>query len=329
MSFPKKRFGSKINKLELTEKIKKFALEEAGFDLVGVSFSSLPEFYAEALEKWIAQGFAGSMDYMTRGGAKRADPKNILPDVASVISFAVNYFHPEDPKPQNKKSGKVAQYAYGRDYHRVIEKKLKKVSAYIRQIAGDGAQIKTYVDTGPILEKAFARESGLGFFGKNTNIITRPFGSWVFLASLVTNLELAADEPHTGSCGSCRICLDACPTGALLGNYEMDATRCISYLTIEAKEAPSPELQSKMGEWVFGCDICQTVCPYNFRAKTTRHEDLFPHKIAGSWVDIQQIETMISKEEFAQTFQGSPVKRPKHQGMLRNAKIVAKNAVVV
>ena len=313
----------------LTEKIKKFAVEEAGFDLVGISAASLPDFHAQALEKWIAEGYAGTMDYMVRDGVRRADPKTILPSAKSVISLAVNYYHPEDPKPQNEPSGKVAQYAYGRDYHKVIEKKLKQFSKYIREIAGESAEVKAYVDTGPILEKAFAQQAGLGFFGKNTNIITRHYGSWVFLASLVTNLELTADEPHLGACGSCRICIDACPTDALLENYQMDATKCISYLTIESKTEPSAELREKMGEWAFGCDICQQVCPYNFRAKTTKHEDLYPHKIAGSWIPLEKIQSAETDEQFAAQFQGSPVKRPKRQGMARNAKIVMKNSLVV
>ncbi len=315
--------------MELTQKIKKYALEEAGFDLIGITSAELPEFHGAALQKWISNGYAGSMDYMDKPGVDRSNPKTILPSARSVISLAVNYFHPDDPKPADKKMGKVAKYAYGRDYHKVIEKKLKKLSTYIHETSGTDTETKAYVDTGPILEKAFAQRAGLGFFGKNTNIITRNFGSWIFLASLVTNLELAADEPHTGSCGSCRICIDACPTDALLGNYEMDATRCISYLTIEAKSEPAPELKEKMGEWVFGCDICQTVCPYNFRAKVTVHQDLFPNRIAGSWVDLEKAQTVSTQEEFISIYQGSPVKRPKLEGMKRNAKIAAKNAAVV
>jgi len=309
---------------ELTEKIKKYALEEAGFDLVGVTGALLPEFHAKAVEKWIEKGRAGTMDYMVRSGARRADAKTVLPSAVSVISFAINYHHPEDPKPEGEAAGKVAQYAYGRDYHKVIEKKLKKMAAYVREIGGPETEARGYVDTGPLLEKGFAQQAGLGFFGKNTNIITRHFGSWVFLASLVTNLELEHDEPHAGACGSCRICIDACPTDALLGNYEMDATRCISYLTIESKEETPAPLKEKMGEWAFGCDICQTVCPYNFRAKTTRHEDLYPNKIAGSWLKLETLKSQ-KEEEFNTVFQGSPVRRPKLKGLQRNAEIVAKN----
>ena len=319
--------------IELTEKIKAFALEKAGFDLVGISAASLPEVHEHAMTRWVNNGFAGSMDYMVRNGKKRARPEEILPGARSVISLAVNYYHPEDPKPATKAStvGKVAKYAYGADYHKVIEKKLKQLSQFILMTGGEGARVKSYVDTGPILEKAFAQQSGLGFFGKNTNLITKDYGSWVFLASLLTNLELEYDQSHTGSCGSCRICMDACPTGALLGNYEMDARKCISYLTIEDKTAvgaihESP-LQKQIGEWIFGCDICQDVCPYNFRAKVTRHEELYPEKRAGTWIDLEEISNMTTDEEFSRRFQGSPLKRPKRQGMRRNAETVLQNMI--
>ena len=319
---------------ELTEKIKAFALNEAGFDLVGISAIALPGVHEEALIRWVDQGFAGSMSYMVRDGKKRAHPEEVLPGARSVISLVVNYYHPEDPKPELL-SGKVAKYAYGRDYHKIIEKKLKILARFVKTEAGELAKVKSYVDIGPILEKAFAKESGLGFFGKNTNVITREFGSWVFLASLITNLELEYDKPHLGSCGSCRICIDACPTGALLGNYEIDARKCISYLTIEDKTPAlvrarhAEPVHKQMGEWIFGCDICQDVCPYNFRAKTTRHAELYPNKKAGTWINIQSLEKIKSDEEFVEVFQGSPVKRPKLAGMLRNAAVVIRNQEVV
>ena len=314
---------------ELTEKIKAFALEKAGFDLVGISAASLPEMHEQAMTQWVNNGFAGSMDYMTRNEKKRTRPDEILPGARSVISAALNYYHPEDPKPSDRAVGKVAKYAYGVDYHKVIEKKLKHLSQFILTAGGEGTHVKSYVDTGPILEKAFAQQSGLGFFGKHTNLITKDYGSWVFLASLITNLELEADKPHTGGCGSCRICIDACPTGALLGNYEMDARKCISYLTIENRSTVGVRhavpLQKQIGEWVFGCDICQDVCPYNFRAKTTKHEELYPQKKAGTWLDLQKLQEIKSDEVFREVFRGSPLKRPKLSGLLRNARVVLEN----
>ena len=241
------------------------------------------------------------MEYMRRDPARRADPKKVLPSARTVISLAVNYFHPEDERPPDGIFGKVAKYAYGRDYHRILEKKLKKLARFVTEEGGAGTAVKYYVDTGPVLEKAFAQQAGLGFFGKNTNIITRDFRSWVFLASLITDLELEPDVPHAGSCGSCTLCISACPTGALLGNYELDARKCISYLTIESREETPPELKQEVGEWVFGCDICQDVCPYNFRAKTTRHAELYPEKRAGTWIGLEK--TSIPP--------GSPLKRAK------------------
>ena len=325
----------------LTAKIKSFALSEAGFDLVGISAASLSSKHERAVESWVSEGRAGTMAYMERDPGRRAHPESSLASARSVISLAVNYYHPEDPKP-SVAVGKIAKYAYGRDYHKVIEKKLKKLGQFILETGGKGTEVKSYVDTGPILEKAFAQEAGLGFFGKNTNLITRNFGSWVFLASLITNLELEADAPHMGGCGSCRICIDACPTDALLGDGSLDARRCISYLTIETKDAEHPkELQAGIGEWVFGCDICQDVCPYNFRAKTTRHEELYPPStrsekrelaqdsapsgLRGTWLDLDKLEAIKTDEEFQSAFQGSPLKRSKRLGLLRNARTVRMN----
>ncbi len=309
----------------LTEKVKVFALQNAGFDLVGISSVNLPKVHEDALVQWIDRGYAGSMDYMARSQKKRARPEEILAGAKSVISLAINYYHPDDEKPVGCATGKVAKYAYGTDYHKVIEKKLKLLSQFILKEAGDGAQVKSYVDTGPILEKAFAQMSGLGFFGKNTNVITKNYGSWIFLANLITNLELEYDEPHMGSCGSCRICIDACPTDALLGNYQIDARRCISYLTIEAKENPPEDLKAQIGEWVFGCDICQDVCPYNHKPKITRHEELYPKKKAGTWLDLEAIQNIKEEDRFKEVFQESPLKRPKLSGLLRNSRIILEN----
>ncbi len=311
--------------LSFTEKIKRFALNEAGFDLVGISKPVLSKNHHEAYSHWIANGFAGSMKYMTRSQNTRAFPDTVLPGVRSVISLAINYYHPEDNRPKDSNFGKVAKYAYGADYHKSIEKKLKMLSRFIENLSVGQNKVKSYVDTGPVLEKAFAQNAGLGFFGKNTNLITKKFGSWVFLASILTDLELEADEPHGGSCGSCRICIDACPTGALLGNYTLDARRCISYLTIESRDAHPEDLKKAVGEWVFGCDICQDVCPYNHKATTTRHEDLYPRKIAGTWLSLEEINNLKTEEEFAVRFQGSPLKRAKRSGLLRNAQTVKTN----
>lgn len=292
-----------------------------------MSPAELPERHAAATQRWVSDGWAGSMGYMTRDGAARANPRKILPEARSVVSLAINYYHTEDARPADGEWGKVAKYAYGRDYHRVIEKKLKKLTAFVRETLGAG--VKAYVDTGPILEKAFAQQAGLGFFGKNTNIITRDFGSWVFLASLITDAELFYDRPHEGACGTCRLCIDACPTNALTGDYRMDATRCISYFTIESPGEAQKDvaLAKGQGDWVFGCDICQDVCPYNRRAKTTTHEDLSSRR-AGTWVDLKQLAAIPDDEAFTKHFEGSPVKRAKRIGLLANAAVISANRSV-
>ncbi len=301
-------------------------MNEAGFDLIGFTGTSLPDFHGEALETWLKKGFAGDMAYMGREPERRSQPRKVLPSARSVISLAVNYYHPDDPKPEGRASGRVAKYAYGIDYHKILEKKLKKLAQFIRETGGVGTEARIYVDTGPVLEKAFAREAGLGFFGKNTNIITKNFGSWVFLASIFTNLELDRDAPHTGACGSCRICIDHCPTEALSGDYRMDATRCISYLTIESKSGVPENIRADVGEWLFGCDICQEVCPYNHKPQLTRHTELYPEKRAGSWIELETIEKMQKDEAIGETFKQSPVKRAKLEGLLRNAAVVRNNA---
>ncbi len=261
------------------------------------------------------------MEYMKREPSRRAHPEASLSSARSVISLAVNYWHPDDPRPEAA-SGKVAKYAYGADYHDVIGKMLKDLARFVSEEGGAGTEVKTYVDTGPVLEKAFAREAGIGFFGKNTNIITREYGSWVLLASLLTNLELSYDEPHPGACGTCRLCIDACPTGALLGDHRLDAGRCISYLTIEPKEAAPAALKERVDGWMFGCDICQDVCPYNRKGKVTRHAELADRK-ASTWISVDEALSLETDEAFAARFKGSPVKRPKRAGLQRNARALS------
>ncbi len=313
-----------MSSYELTARIRAFALDEAGFDLAGFSRVELPGPHAEALDRWVGEGMAGTMAWLERDPARRSDPRASLPSARSVISLAVNYGHPDDPRPEQP-AGRVAKYAYGSDYHAVIEKRLKRLERFVREAGGPGTEARSYVDTGPVLEKAFAREAGLGFFGKNTNLITKRFGSWVFLASLLTNLELEADAPHAGSCGTCTLCIDACPTGALLGDYRLDARRCISYLTIESKDDTPDDLKAGVGEWLFGCDICQDVCPYNRRSPVTRHEELYPRRRAGTWVELDPLEAIPDQDGFAKVFQGSPLRRAKLSGMRRNAAVVRGN----
>lgn len=273
---------------DMSGKIKRFALSEAGFDLIGITKPDLPKQYGEYFNLWIGRGFGGEMGYLKTDGQNRARASVLLPGAQSVISVALNYYHPEDPKPadRNKNVGKVAKYAYGEDYHKVMKKKLKLLAKYIEKVGGQKTVAKYFADSGPILEKAFAQESGIGFMGKNTLLITRKFGSYVVLGMVVTNLKLTYDEARQSECAHCQVCMDHCPTQALLGNFQVDARRCISYQTIESKEPMPLELKAKSGEWVFGCDVCQDVCPFNGHPEMTSHRELYPTKIAGTWVEL-------------------------------------------
>jgi len=270
----------------LTEKIKVFALGQAGFDAVGISSVRLSGHFEEASKVWLAKGSAGTMTYLQKNN--RWHPENLLPNAASVISLAVNYYHPEDSKPVGEGWAKIAKYAYGEDYHQVLQKKLDRLLGFIETVA-PGTRSKGFVDAGPIAEKPFAQTAGIGFYGKNTTIITSRFGSWIFLADIVTTAQLDCDQPAVGDCGSCTLCIEACPTGALGGDYQMDARKCVSYRTVEAYDPM--RLESHEG-WFFGCDICQDVCPFNQSPVPTRNPEFFPTKIAGTWVNLKQLESV-------------------------------------
>jgi epoxyqueuosine reductase len=262
---------------------------------------------------------------MARDPSRRANPKQILPEAKTIICLAMNYYpgdHPEKRLP----AGRVSRYAWGRDYHLILEEKLDRLAEYLQQEAGRPLKIKRYVDYGPVLERAYASRAGLGFIGKNTLLITQEFGSWVFLAELITDLQLDCDnlwsDRLTSQCGSCTLCIDACPTGAIIAPFSLDARRCISYLTIENKGDISPHLQAQMGDWVFGCDVCQEVCPYNHQTLKTQNPDMM--KGTGPWLNISEAFTM-DEETFKIRFQDTPLLRPKYKGIQRNARVAAKN----
>ncbi len=315
----------------LAEKIRQFALG-IGFDLVGFTpADSLPQ-DEEALRTWLSNGYAGEMGYMARDPSRRSNPKQILPEAKTIICLALNYYSGDHPPPRDHLNGRISRYAWGKDYHQVIEEKLDRLEAFLRDEVDPSLKIKRYVDYGPILERAYASRAGLGFIGKNTMLITHELGSWVFLAQLITNLELEYDQKLSSNhrpfsqCGSCTLCIDACPTGAIIAPFTLDARRCISYLTIENKgEIPVP-LQAQMGNWVFGCDICQEVCPYNQQVPVTKNSALT--KGTGPWLDTSAVLSM-TEETFKARFQDTPLLRPKHRGMQRNAKVVARNFIAV
>lgn len=309
----------------LTESIRNHALR-LGFSAMGVAPARILKQDEVALDQWLTLGYYGEMAYMAREPIRRSRVSEILPGAQSVIVLAMNYYPPEPAEQRMPSSmGRVSRYAWGRDYHAVIEEKLSLLEAFIQKEAGPDVRCKSYVDHGPVLEKAYAREAGLGFIGKNTLLITEEFGSYVFLSVILTTLELSPGSSQTSQCGGCRLCLDACPTGALTAPFMLDARRCISYLTIENKGEIPEALQAKMGDWVFGCDICQEVCPYNARPKTTHLKEFYPDQGAGPALDLEEVRGYQSDEAFKRRWGHTPLVRPKRSGLMRNANAVLHN----
>ncbi len=309
-----------LSKSELSglAKAHAFAL---GFDLVGVAALG-PMETASAFDAWIEAGRAGTMHYLERGAEKRRDSRRPKPGTTHAIVVALDYGGREP-------SGPVARYARGDDYHDVIDAKLRELHRRVERDAGRVVEGKAYVDTGPLLERDLARRAGLGWFGKNTNLLNPTIGSFFFLGALVLDLELETDAPFEADrCGSCTRCLDACPTDALIAPRELDATRCISYLTIELKGEIPVELREPIGELIYGCDICQDVCPWNVRFARDNRVPEFAPRAALASNDARAIARALlamSQEEFSAAFKGSPMKRAKLRGLRRNAAVVLGN----
>jgi epoxyqueuosine reductase len=292
-----------------------------GFDLVGVATLG-PAETAGLFGRWLARGYAGEMHYLARGAAKRRDTRLPVPGATSAVVVGMNYGGTAAPGP-------VARYARGDDYHDVMTARLRELHGWIGMRLGRRVRGKVYIDTGPILERDLARRAGLGWFGKNTNLINPQLGSFFFLGALLVDLELEADRPFEADrCGTCTRCLDACPTSAFVGPRELDATRCISYLTIELKgEIPEP-LRDRMGDLIYGCDICQDVCPWNVRFSRGLREPAFEPRPAVRGKDARTLAREIlatDDEGFRAAFKASPMKRAKLRGLKRNAAVVLGN----
>jgi epoxyqueuosine reductase len=293
-----------------------------GFDLVGIT-SAAPLAHGGRLRAWVAQGFAGDMGYMSRDVEKRLEPSRVLPGVRSIIVLGINYYtSPAVPETATGR-GWIARYAWGEDYHTVLGDKLKALVAFIRAIEGPGVQARWYVDTGPILERELAWRAGLGWPGKNTNLINRQVGSWLFLGAILLDRELVYDAPATAHCGTCTRCLSACPTKALVAPGVLDARRCISYLTIELRGSIPRGLRPLMGTHIFGCDICQAVCPWNRQAPEASEPAFLPR--AGFAAPELIPLLRLSDEEFRARFRGSPITRAKRRGLLRNVAVALGN----
>lgn len=304
---------------QLTAFIKlKFA--EAGFSFCGISKAGELTNEAKQLEQWLQQGKHGKMQYMENYFDKRINPCKLMPGAKSVISLMYNYFTPQ--KQDDVCAPKISKYAFGEDYHDVIKMKLRQTLSELQQEAGD-FQARVFVDSAPVLEKAWAKRSGLGWQGKNTNLIHPKAGSFFFLAEIICDLELEYDGPIKDYCGTCTACIDACPTDALHTAYSLDATKCISYLTIELRDEILPgEFKNKMDNWMFGCDVCQDVCPWN-RFSKQHSEPKF--SAASELLEMKQEEWLeITKEVFNQMFKHSAVKRAKFAVLQRNISFLHK-----
>jgi epoxyqueuosine reductase len=306
--------------ISLEERIKAQAYG-LGFDLAGIARLG-PAETAHAFDEWIARGYAGDMEYLPRGAQKRRDSRLPYPGTSSAIVVAMNY-------GGTQPSGPVARYARGDDYHDVMLGRLRALHDWLATAMGRPVHGKAYVDTGPLLERDLARRAGLGWFGKNTNLINPELGSFFFLGSLLVDLELEPDEPFEADrCGTCTRCLEACPTQALVEPRMLDATRCISYLTIELKGEIPEALREPMGALIYGCDICQDVCPWNVSFAREATESTFGPRQAIAGKDARTLAREIlamDEEEFRITFKGSAMKRAKLRGLKRNAAVVLGN----
>jgi len=297
-----------------------------GFELAGIA-PAAPADGFDRLRDWLDRGYAGEMRYLERQAEARRHPASILPEVRSVLMLAINYSPPatqaHGPRPVGKAVGKVASYAQGDDYHDVLWDKLNRLLEWLQHEV-PGCQGRGVVDTAPLLERDFARRAGLGWIGKNTMLIHKRQGSYLFLAALLLDLELQPDPPHDGfHCGTCTACLDACPTQAFPAPGQLDARLCISYLTIELRTTIPEDLRRPMGDWLFGCDICQEVCPWNRKAPPAREPAFRPRADLAA---VDPIELLgLSDEEFRRRFRHTALWRARRRGLLRNAAIVLGN----
>ena len=307
-----------INNKEKYSQIIKAESKRLGFLSCGISKAGFLEEEAPRLENWLNNNMNGQMGYMENHFDKRLNPTLLVDDAKSVISLLLNYYPSE---LQNDNSYKISKYAYGQDYHHVIKEKLKELLHFIQTEIGEVSG-RAFVDSAPVLDKAWAAKSGLGWVGKNSNLITQKIGSFYFIAELIIDLELEYDSPTTDHCGSCTACLDACPTEAIVAPYVVDGSKCISYFTIELKDNLPQEMKGKFDDWMFGCDVCQDVCPWN-RFSKSHNEPLFQANsdiLNFSKSDWEEITT----DTFQKVFKNSAVKRTKYDGLLRNINFLKK-----
>ena len=305
-----------FNNKEKYSKLIKAEAKRLGFLSCGISKAAFLEEEAPRLESWLNKNHHGEMKYMENHFDKRLNPTLLVDDAKSVISLLLNYYPSET---QSSDSYKISKYAYGQDYHFVIKEKLKELLQTIQTEIG-AVSGRAFVDSAPVLDKAWAAKSGLGWIGKNSNLLTQQVGSFYFIAELIVDLDLEYDHATTDHCGTCTACIDACPTEAIVSPYVVDGSKCISYFTIELKENIPQEMKGKMDDWIFGCDVCQDVCPWN-RFSKSHNEPLFnpnPELLSMTKKDWEEI----TEDTFKKVFKNSAVKRTKLEGLKRNIKFL-------
>ena len=284
-----------------------------GFDYCGISKAIFLEEEAPRLENWLNNNMHGQMSFMQNHFDKRLDPRLLVPGAKSVISLLLNYYPSE--KQKDETAPKISKYAFGEDYHFVIKEKLNQLLEFIRENIGD-VDGRVFVDSAPVMDKAWAKKSGLGWIGKNNNLINKNNGSFYFIAELIIDLELEQDDPVKDYCGTCTRCMDACPTDAIVAPHVVDGSKCISYFTIELKENIPNEVKGKFDNWMFGCDICQDVCPWNRFSKPHKEKHFHPKE---NLLDMTQSDWQeLTEETFKRVFKNSAVKRTKFTGLKRN-----------
>ena len=316
------KLQSQLDPVLLSQQIRARAQAE-GFHKVGIVRAEALLDERALLEEWLRRGYHGEMRWMTRDPVGRTDPRQLFPGARSVIVVAINYFTPHQHE-NNPETGKISRYAWGDDYHMVVGAKLKSLLSWIKEQWPE-AEGKACVDIQPMMDKAWAVRAGLGWIGKHTNLITRDFGSWVFVGELLLNLDLAYDtDREEDYCGSCTLCIEACPTSAIVEPYVVDSNKCISYATIELRADEMPEeVNRNLNGWLYGCDICQDVCPWN-RFEQTTDDSRFEPAPGNVSTDLSSI-LALTPETYAERFQGSAIKRAKLNGLQRNARTLVEN----